>query len=242
MITLVRFAQLLDAYGAEPARWPAEEREAALALLARSPEARRQRDEAARLDALLDRGAAEPGSMPTASPARFERVVAAAGASQTGSGARKSSTRVQSEVRAGDGGRTRDVARRRANDPAAPRRISSWRAVAAAVPLAAVAALGIWLARTGGPDPTTVAHAPAPRAAASPAARATGTEAPPPDGRTLAELENYDAPTDDLLDVDGLEVVDALPTLGCTEGDWGCPDLEVGDEQSTTHSTRRILA
>ncbi|MBB5014680.1 hypothetical protein [Rehaibacterium terrae] len=49
-----RFADLLAAHGADPRRWPQAERAAALALLAASPEARRQQHEAARLDALLD--------------------------------------------------------------------------------------------------------------------------------------------------------------------------------------------
>lgn len=49
-----RFADLLAAHGADPRRWPLAERAAALALLAASPEARRQQHEAARLDALLD--------------------------------------------------------------------------------------------------------------------------------------------------------------------------------------------
>jgi hypothetical protein len=53
-MTVQRLQQLLDAYGAEAERWPPEEREAALALLAHSTEAQVQQDKAARLDALLD--------------------------------------------------------------------------------------------------------------------------------------------------------------------------------------------
>jgi hypothetical protein len=52
---LERFTALLDAYGAIPARWPSGERDAALALLAGSPEARARRAAAAQLDGLLDR-------------------------------------------------------------------------------------------------------------------------------------------------------------------------------------------
>ncbi len=215
MITLARLAELLEAYGADPARWPAEEREAALALLALSPEARRRRDEAARLDALLDRVAAEPGDVPTASPALRERVVAAAGITPTTS----------------DAVRTRDEARRRGDRPAARRPLPSRRGLAVALPFAAAAALALWLVWAGGSDPTMVAHAPSP-VAVSPAAP----------GPSLADLEDYDAPTDDLLDVDGLEVVDALPTLGCTADEWGCPELDVGDERSTTDVIRRTFA
>lgn len=52
-LTPQRFAALLDAWGADPARWPETERDAALALLAQSEAARRQRAQAAHLDALL---------------------------------------------------------------------------------------------------------------------------------------------------------------------------------------------
>jgi len=46
-----RMAQILDAYGASPARWPAAERDAALAWAAAHPDAL---DEARALDAALD--------------------------------------------------------------------------------------------------------------------------------------------------------------------------------------------
>jgi hypothetical protein len=58
-ISYERLRQLLDAYGGNPDRWPQEEREAALALLETSPEARAARDRAADLDAILDRAPAE---------------------------------------------------------------------------------------------------------------------------------------------------------------------------------------
>src|SRR5207237_8400141 len=67
-----RLHAILDAYGADPAHWPAAERDAALALLARSPEARRQHDAAARLDAALD---ASPVDVPA--PALAARVLRA---------------------------------------------------------------------------------------------------------------------------------------------------------------------
>jgi hypothetical protein len=53
-----RFQELLDAYGAEPARWPEAERDAASALLADSGEARARLAEARALDELLDRAGA----------------------------------------------------------------------------------------------------------------------------------------------------------------------------------------
>lgn len=54
-MSLERFRKLLDCYGAESARWPAEEREAALLLAEASKEARRLREDARRLDFFLDR-------------------------------------------------------------------------------------------------------------------------------------------------------------------------------------------
>ena len=57
-----RFAELLDAYGADPRRWPAAERAAALALAQASTEARRLLEEATSVDALL---AAPPGITPS---------------------------------------------------------------------------------------------------------------------------------------------------------------------------------
>src|SRR6266702_3414702 len=53
VMTLQRLQQLLDAYGADPERWPAEERLAALALLAHSPEAQTQREQVAHPSAEL---------------------------------------------------------------------------------------------------------------------------------------------------------------------------------------------
>jgi len=53
-VTLDRLAQLLDAYGAESARWPEHERAAALQLIAASPEAQAMQRTALELDAALD--------------------------------------------------------------------------------------------------------------------------------------------------------------------------------------------
>jgi len=71
-MTAARLHAIIDAYGADPARWPAAERDAALALLVRSPEARRHHDAAAGLDAALD---ASPVEVP--SPALAARVLRA---------------------------------------------------------------------------------------------------------------------------------------------------------------------
>lgn len=53
VMTLDRLQTILDAYGGNPERWPADEREAAIALIANSPEARRMVNAAAPLDRAL---------------------------------------------------------------------------------------------------------------------------------------------------------------------------------------------
>ncbi len=54
MMTRERFSALLDAYGGDLRRWPEPSRSGAEVLLARDAAARRQRDQALALDALLD--------------------------------------------------------------------------------------------------------------------------------------------------------------------------------------------
>lgn len=54
-MTLDRLQELLGAYGADPDRWPLDERPAMLDLLARSDAARELASRAAALDSLLDR-------------------------------------------------------------------------------------------------------------------------------------------------------------------------------------------
>lgn len=54
MITLTRFSEIVDAYGADPDGWPLEDRVAALDLLAHSAEARALTHAAGNLDSLLD--------------------------------------------------------------------------------------------------------------------------------------------------------------------------------------------
>jgi hypothetical protein len=53
-MTMERLAAIIAAYGARADRWPAAERDAAQAMLARSPEARALLAEATALDGLLD--------------------------------------------------------------------------------------------------------------------------------------------------------------------------------------------
>jgi hypothetical protein len=60
LMTTDRLKTLLEAYGASPARWPAEERAAAEAMIASSEAARAAFAEAAILDSLLDQAAPPP--------------------------------------------------------------------------------------------------------------------------------------------------------------------------------------
>src|SRR5262249_25951605 len=55
MMRMDRLRELLEAYGGEPGRWPANERAAAIALLAHDEEAARLQRAAAAIDSLLDR-------------------------------------------------------------------------------------------------------------------------------------------------------------------------------------------
>ncbi|MBI2977926.1 MAG: hypothetical protein HYY38_03675 [Rhodospirillales bacterium] len=50
----LRLQRLIEAYGADPARWPAAERDAARALLAQTPDAAAMRARARLLDEALD--------------------------------------------------------------------------------------------------------------------------------------------------------------------------------------------
>lgn len=72
-VTLERLAGLIDAYGASSARWPADERVAAEALLAVSAEARALVEQAACFDRLLDMAPTAGAS----SAALIERLLAA---------------------------------------------------------------------------------------------------------------------------------------------------------------------
>jgi hypothetical protein len=60
MMSVARFLELLDAHGADPARWPEPWREEANALLASSAQARAKLVQASKLDALILRHCAPP--------------------------------------------------------------------------------------------------------------------------------------------------------------------------------------
>ncbi len=68
-----RLAEILDAYGADPGRWPDAERDAVRALLADSAEATALRDAAAALDTVLNAVAA-----PAPSPELMAAILASA--------------------------------------------------------------------------------------------------------------------------------------------------------------------
>ncbi len=74
-MNIARLQEILDAFGADPKRWPDGEREAALSLIAGSEEARQRQDGARRLDALLD--AAAPVSLDLDAAAMVARIAGA---------------------------------------------------------------------------------------------------------------------------------------------------------------------
>jgi hypothetical protein len=192
---LARLRDILDAWGGDPGRWPDAEREPALALLARSADARRLLDDALRLDAALDLlPAADP------SPGLEDRIVAAA--------------RRAPQDASVPGVTTLADARARRAAARAPRR---GLLLAAALPLAAAAALALWIART---DRGTTApqFARAGGDAATPHVASMASEA-----ELLAALGSYSMPGDALLELSGLDdVYDADPWHGCSDGDLGC--------------------
>jgi hypothetical protein len=181
----VRLRALLDAYGADPERWPEAERTAAQSLLAGSEAARAELAAAAALDATLD-ALAEP---PAPSPALSARILAAAPRAPIAAGSRPAGT-------------SRDAARRSPRAPVAGR---VRRSIAAAIPLAAAAGLALWLTRAPAPP----APAPAPLSE-----------------DVLAELGSYGMPSDALLGVTDVEVVDADLWTDCADGGLGCLDFE----------------
>lgn len=71
-MTTDRLQRLLDAYGGTPASWPEDDRAAALALIAVSPEARAMREAASGLDSMLD--ALAPPAPSADLSARLERA------------------------------------------------------------------------------------------------------------------------------------------------------------------------
>jgi len=75
MTRLNRVHELLDAYGADPGRWPPQERAHIEALLEASPESTPRRREAARIDALLDQ-APRPAASRLEAEALARRITA----------------------------------------------------------------------------------------------------------------------------------------------------------------------
>ena len=71
MSDVKRLEQVLESYGADPERWPADDRSGLESLLAESPDARALRDAAARLDSILDTA----GEIPTPPPQLAARIL-----------------------------------------------------------------------------------------------------------------------------------------------------------------------
>jgi hypothetical protein len=202
-MTLQRLRQLLDAYGASPDRWPAEERAAAVALLADSVEVQSQRDAAACLDALLDLAPVVPPSTELAA-----RVLAATPVQETQT---ESNHEPMRRLRAGRRYRS-GVARRNGTRK---RRSRVWPSLAVAASLAAVL-WGVW-------------NQPSTRQELQP--------------EVIANLGVYTTPTDVLLQWPGADLFDTLPSVGCTDSELGCPELNVspGAESRSLKIERRYV-
>lgn len=192
---LERLRDILDAWGGDPDRWPDAERTPALALLEGSAAARRLHAEARRLDAALD-------LLPAAEPSvgLEERILAAARRTPQ------------------DAGRGADVAslaeaRVRRDARPAPRR---GLVLAAALPLAAAAALALWVARADRTPPQQVASVAS--------GTTTATTAHASEEELLAALASYTSPDDAVIELSVVDdVYDAAPWKGgCSEGDLGC--------------------
>lgn len=173
-MTLERLTAIIDAYGANPERWPDAERAGGLALLARSPEARAVRDAAAMLDALLDRVPAAASD-----PELAERVIAQAP-------------------------RAKVV-------PLRPKRRLM---PVAAVALAAAATLAVWLVRRPAPVPTL-------------------------DPAIVAELGEYETPTDALASSSDFETVGDVPVFGCDDPDVDCGDADLSTPKPAATGAHR---
>ena len=180
-----RLVALLDAYGADAERWPEHEQAAALVLLQRDPEARALRAQAARLDAVL--AVVEPVEP---SPALVARIL---GAAPSPAGARR---RPLSFLRI-------------------PRPSRAWRYVAAAAPLAAAAALTLWLVRS--PEPIE-----------------------PLDTASLAQLGTYETPGDELLGLAGVDLFNTDPWSDCADALLGCPDSESVEDDPLSRSAHEM--
>ena len=184
---LDRLRAIFDAYGGDPRRWPDAERDVALTMLARSADARRLHEEAMRLDEALD---LLPAAAP--SPGLEDRIVAAA-LLDGGAGRQPAQVRPITDARRARraGGRLRTGL------------------LAAALPMAAAAALALWLGN----------------------GRSVGTPAAPANVASteikLADLGSYEVPGDELLAVSVLDdAYDAEPLNGCSDGELGCLRVE----------------
>ena len=192
--TLERLRDILDAYGGDPAHWPDAERNPALDLLERSADARRLHAEALRLDAALDLL-----PVPEPSPGLEERILDAA----------RHTT--QDTVR---GVEVTSLAEARVRRDAR-RTLRHRLLVAAAVPLAAAAALVLWVARADRTPPQ--------RVAAVAGHATTPTTADASEAELMAALASYSSPDDTPIELSVVDdVYDAAPWNGCSEGDLGC--------------------
>jgi len=90
-----------------------------------------------------------------------------------------------------------------------PRAARVWRrTLAAAVPIAAAAAVTLWIVTADTPVPEPIEI-------------------------TAARVGEYASPTDVLLGAYGVDVFATVPSIGCGDSQLGCPELDVPDERSS---------
>lgn len=185
-MTMTRLEAILDAYGADPERWPADERDAVETLVAASQEARALLRAAADLDEILD---AAPSH--AVRPKLADDIVAALPSKQ------KPSLRLA------------------ASRPAPKRTRLSWRWATQIVPMAAAAALVLWLSVSERSDWSDRS-----------------------DSSDLAALDNYVTPTDALLEAPSAGAIDSVPGFGCTDAGLGCIDADDTEQHSALDMER----
>jgi hypothetical protein len=172
-----------------------------------------------RLEQLLDAYGGAPERWPHAERAAAERLIAASPAARACWDKAAALDRLLDALPA-EQPDPRLAARVLAAAPRAPRptRARAWRRVlVAAVPLAAAAALALWIGTELQPTTQTL-------------------DIP------LASLGTYESPTDALLGTYGSDVYATVPSIGCADSTLGCTTLETFDERSSHRQVGKARA
>lgn len=200
MASLATLEHVLDVYGSDRSRWPAELRAELATLIEDSAEARARLEEGEALDQLLARA-------PAPAPASAD---------------------LAAQIVAGLPVQGRVI-------PLPMRRLLSLGA-----PLAAAAALALWLLGPGAPAGTGPHGTSAPR-------RLAETDHVATDQALLALAESdafsWEVPGDAFLEVAHLDPLEDVPEWGCTTGELGCLDITDswgnGEERRSDASQRK---